>query len=1034
MTFLKVVVLGLLLTPALAQSIVQGAPTPATGVQTSPPKDTTNIKIPALSPPTISALVNRTGPAADVLGKIKALTCANTSSVTAFSIKNKIAIFTGVNDFSAKQQIRILGLKQGAYLNNVPLTLLSSTPATFTATFNHEDVPPTGDRGTAVRADCLTVTRSGSTTFSEIPSVPSGTHATNYRSGQQADVFSNNSYNYREHLGSLVGLYNFDVFVPIETDAHYNTLTVNQPSYSWGNNGGWGVQKNSYDEIIFNSRGIAQTRSVWCEKHAVGDAACGDYLYGFTDGGQTAQSDEGFTMDTREGGESDQYFHGTVGANAFGGVTLLPVVFTSGQNSTTDGAFMLDISRGTISGTVTGPDAIVDGTSVHTLPVTANLPTSSGIGIINTPLPVIAVANVPESIAIDVSLTHGSFNVGLACLAGGWYPEQVSITQVSTPNGTSQTVTLTHKNPNPSASTDPNNPSSLWQGGVCGNYLSLDRNLARDGFRTSYPIVGATDPSHLAYVWNVGGSVRANGLQVYLQPTSLSNLTRKNGVVTASFANSSSSFIYNHAPSVVIAGASDPSFNGTVSSPVYTNGQNYSLSWQQAGPDSTAASATIDLPPDYYGFHLYPGAEVLAPQNAGGVPLEPNSVPWTPGDSIENPHNPSFIMNYRMTQVTQHTLPNGGDSNAEMWGFHGAGISNNFRPSTWINNNPCNLYVGCGGTLEPIIWTIHRGPYSVLHSVESAPMNGGALFNVGCDSNGCDHPGPYALFNMQNGRIVYDPTTSTVNMPNLSIDTLTAKAFNTGAITVGKLNLPDSNTPANIFEISNTAGTSTLFSHNQGITVGADSDITLSTKVNINFRDYQNVFFFGSYVQFPNMGDSGTHCLGLVNHNLVPGIADANGNPCVTSITWTGGNGLAVQQAGYATQPTYTIVPESGYFVPTLASKTNWDAAYAATVPSTTPATITSAEANPGGTATCATGYTCTAGRGRITVAAGSGSTSGRIAHVAATLAAGQICTATQNGGAVFLGIGSNSESGAGFDISAGVALTGSTTVDYFCR
>jgi len=90
MTFLKVVVLGLLLTPVLAQSVVQGTPTPATGVQTSPPQDTTNIKIPALSPPTISALVNRTGPAADVLGKIKALTCANTSSVTAFSIKKRL--------------------------------------------------------------------------------------------------------------------------------------------------------------------------------------------------------------------------------------------------------------------------------------------------------------------------------------------------------------------------------------------------------------------------------------------------------------------------------------------------------------------------------------------------------------------------------------------------------------------------------------------------------------------------------------------------------------------------------------------------------------------------------------------------------------------------------------------------------------------------------------------------------------------------------------------------------------------------------
>jgi hypothetical protein len=202
-------------------------------------------------------------------------------------------------------------------------------------------------------------------------------------------------------------------------------------------------------------------------------------------------------------------------------------------------------------------------------------------------------------------------------------------------------------------------------------------------------------------------------------------------------------------------------------------------------------------------------------------------------------------MNYRMTQVAQHTPSSGADSNAEMWGFKGAGISNNFRPSTWINNNPCSLYVGCGGTLNPVIWTIHRGPYSVLHSIDSAPMNGGALFNIGCDPNGCDHPGPYELFHMQNSRILYDPSTSTVTIPVLTTDTFSTRAFNTQTVNTSEIKLPDTNTPSNIFNISNVAGTATLNSQNQGLTLYADSDITLSTKGNLNFQNYQNAFFFG---------------------------------------------------------------------------------------------------------------------------------------------------------------------------------------------
>ncbi len=912
---------------------------------------TGSIQIPPPSMAGVSPLVASIR-AEGIPDEVVSLNCV--ALITSLKIEKNIVTFSGINHLAAAQQVHILKLNRATYLNDATLTVLAATPVSFTAAFSHPDVSPISDGGTALRTDC-------------------GAKAS-FRSDQKVDVFHNNLNYFRRHLSSDIGLFTYDNFLPLEQDAHYTFSTFSAPSYSWGNQGGWGVQKDRHQEVVFNSRGIAQANTLWCHKHGTGDVACGDYVYGYTDGGSTAQSDEGFTVDTRQGGESDAYFHGTVGKGATAGATVLPVVFSSGQETTTDGAFLLDISKGKLSGTVSGVDALVDGTSVHVLPVSLageqHLTASTGIGIIQTPLPILAVANIPETITLEIKLTSGSFKPGVACLAGGWYPEHVSITAVEPPAGQRQRVTVIHKNPNPTAETDPSNPSSLWQGSVCGDYLSLDRNLARDGFRTSYAVVGATDSEHIAYVWNVNGSVRQNGIKLYSAPVPLKQLVRKGGVVTANFARASTSFLYNQAPSVVIADAADRSFNGTVSSPVYVGGQNVSVSWKQPGPDATSASATIDLPASSYGFHLYPGAEILAPQTPEGVPLEPNTVAWEAGDIIENPHNPSFQMRFRTTGVIQHTPPSGADSRGELWTFRGAGISANFRPSTWVNTNPCKLYMGCGGTLDPIIWTTHRGPYGILNRIDSAPMNGGVLFRVGCDSLGCDHPAPYALFVMQNGYISYDPATSTVSTAAFKADALTSKRLQVDGASIDKLSLPKT----------------------------GDDD-----------------------------------CLGVKDHVVVSGRSQPQGAPCIASIHWRGGNGLTVQQSGSAAEPTYTIVPEAGYYIPKLGNRGNAEPPPSS---ASTPvaASFTVAAANAGGSVSCAAGYRCSAERGRIELAANRNAAAGKIVRVQARLEAGEVCTATQNGGTAFFGIGSGGESVAGFDITSGLAISGKVVIDYFCR
>lgn len=743
-------------------------------------------------------------------------------------------------------------------------------------------------------------------------------------------VFHNSSTDFQTHAVSIVHQFSFDTFDRRHLIAHNNLYEFNTPGFSWGNSGGWSVQIGTSESGTFNTRGIGQMSVSNSVKHATGDFAA-QYTYASTDGGATAQSDEGFTLDTREGGETDRWFHGKAGPGAALGTTLLPVIYVDGpqsQKSTTDGAYMLDISKGTISGIVTGPETLVEGTSVHVMPVSAKLPKSTGIGIVDTSIPKIKVENVPETITLtDVRLVIGAFVNGKACLAGGWYPEQVLITKITPAAGGLQDVTIVHQNPN---GKDTNNPTSLWQGGICGQYLSLDRNLDRDGFRTSYEVVGATDSSHLAYIWNVKGGTKQDVLRIYQPPSTLKNLSRSNGVVTASFTNANQPYIFNHAADVVIADAANPSFSGTFHLPSYDDDLNRKLSWAQPGPDESSLAATINLPASYYGFHLYPGAEVLAPQTAGGVPLEPNSVEWASGDIIENPHNPSFTMGAISRHLVQHTLSNGTNSSGELWDFSGAGISANYYPSVWRNVNPCSLYMGCGGTLEPIRWHSYSGPYEEFVNIRSAPLNQGTLIAVGCDLRGCDHKSPYQLFQLQNGAMEYDPADGNFSVPKMSA--ILFSGHLDGPLTTTQIDLQDPKSPDQMLTIHNSHGQIIIESH-------------------------------------PSKDGTDTHDFDHVQKSeTVKAVAFALG------------------------------------------------------------------VANRGGNAKCANGYTCTSDQGRITLTAAATAVAGTIGSVKTSLKTGEICTATQNGGPIFFGVGSGNESTEGFDITTAVALHGVITVDYSCR
>src|SRR6185437_1634107 len=112
---------------------------------------------------------------------------------------------------------------------------------------------------------------------------------------------------------SMVHRFSFDKATPNHVNGYYNQYRFNAPGFSWGNAGGWSVQHGFSEDGIFNTRGIGQMYVSNSVKHATGDFAA-QYTYASTDGGATAQSDEGFTLDTREGGETDRWFHGKAAA------------------------------------------------------------------------------------------------------------------------------------------------------------------------------------------------------------------------------------------------------------------------------------------------------------------------------------------------------------------------------------------------------------------------------------------------------------------------------------------------------------------------------------------------------------------------------------------------------------------------------------------------------------------------------------------------------------------------------------------------
>ena len=273
------------------------------------------------------------------------------------------------------------------------------------------------------------------------------------------------------------------------------------PGVSLGNIGGWRVDKVDVEFLNSAVRGITQAHSLFLNKHAVGDTM-GTYNYIFSDGGSTALSDESMKGEAIDMGETSGYFHGIVASTAGPGDVAPVLKFVYGNDWTTDGAPLLDISKGKISGLITGPSQPLPRSGyLYFFPVDNELPLSTAWGICNEKVPSNELVQVNTPFTCNVSLQSGRFTTGgIVCVAGPNYPEQAPIIAAGAVNGASQSITISLRNPNGKG-------ASIFQGGLCGQYISFDANFAISGYRSSYYAFGALDAHHMIYGMNLKGGI-----------------------------------------------------------------------------------------------------------------------------------------------------------------------------------------------------------------------------------------------------------------------------------------------------------------------------------------------------------------------------------------------------------------------------------------------------------------------------------------------------------------------------------------------
>ena len=189
------------------------------------------------------------------------------------------------------------------------------------------------------------------------------------------------------------------------------------------------------------------------------------------------------------------------------------------------------------------------------------------------------------------------------------------------------------------------------------DFTANQAGVAPNLLRYPVDIIGATDPHTIVWRWFAYSyKPAANqfrwGNVVPGESFALDHLSNTGGTVTARWLGGPPPPLICNTRNIYFSTATDPAFIGACTEVTYSTSSGY-LSCKQsgsAGHTSAGIKAKFafgDTPFGNTEFTLWPGAEVIdvqdeaqdPPKVNGKFTLELNSVAWSVGDAIEEPHH-----------------------------------------------------------------------------------------------------------------------------------------------------------------------------------------------------------------------------------------------------------------------------------------------------------------------------------------------------------------------------------------------------------
>ena len=520
-------------------------------------------------------------------------------------------------------------------------------------------------------------------------------------------------------------------FYPNISDYNYfqnwNVLSLNGTiqgsGFSLGNEGGWTVGKGFVTQFNSGVRGIHQSISHIIHKHATGDTAA-TYGYVFTDGGVSAASDEGVTGTQSELNENFGYYHGTV-VSSTGVNDRAPVwsAATSGNNWTTDGAFMLNISRPICTtrcaGSTTDVVFTINGTPTSTyffqMPTTTGtLPVSTAIGYQFVPNWSSAETYTNREIVLftdgHVYQSTGNGNLDNTPAIGGTaFWQDAGLESANNWLGI----------PNQQCTTDSPVPCTFsvalvtFNGNTNG--FSVGDHISVAG--SNYP-----EQSVVTAVTTTGSGTNITQRVTCLLRNPNFLVTLFKGGVAGGYISSAANLAFSGMRSSYYAFGSLDGVNLIYGLQVGGGIQFNHL--PQAGSEQWAFDGSAEAE-----FTVYPGAEIVSNPdyyNPAGH-IEQNNVPWTAGDLVENPHYPVFggTAAWFTKQQTTPSNSSHGSSGIQLTVGGGGWAGGNTAHINLINENPVSYYQNGGvaaNTLFAPACLQMQGPYSQGVYFSNAPQ------------------------------------------------------------------------------------------------------------------------------------------------------------------------------------------------------------------------------------------------------------------------------------------------------------------------